>query len=993
MFIMLMTMPRFIVDNPPYCPHHRYEATVSEGAAPGTAVLRVEAIDDDEPQNARLRYVLIGDGADLFQMGRDDGRVTVAAALDRETSPTLRLLATVSDRDRPDWSCRSELAIALADINDNAPRFSAPAYTATLPEDAEPGTLVTKLHAADPDLGAAGRVRYSLPDTEDAFLLDPDSGIVTLRAPLDRETRASYSLRVLAADAGEPVRTATALLSITVADVNDNPPEFQFRQYSARVPELDAVGTELLRVTATSRDAGVNAEIYYSIIGGNERDAFSIDSRTGVISVARPLDYERTRQYLLTVQAVDGGSPPLSDVATVNITIVDGNDNPPVFAQEAYAARVREDATTGTLVAKLEADDADSGANGRVTYGIVRGDDDGRFAVDERTGAVTLAAALDRETRASYALVVRARDAGAPAMEAVTTLRVDVEDVNDNPPSFSSAEYSAVLQEDRPPGHAVLELLVTDADAPPNAGPFTFDFRSGNEMNAFRLDQDGVLRTAAGLNRRVRERHELTVRVFDNGIPPLYSDARVVVRVIEESRYPPVVTPLDVLVNSYLDEFPGGVVGRLHAADRDPYDRLVYALAPVGDAPYPATDLFAIDAGDGTVTASPRLDVGEYVLNATVSDGKYVGHALIRVTVALITDEMLAEAVIVRFREVTARDFVQSHRRGFVRAVSAAVGCRAEEVSVLSVQVSGESESRTRRQVARDLDVLFAAGDGAGGFLPAEELRRALHEKLEALEESARLVVEELVRGACVGCERGACRERVRLLPGVLVADAELVALAAPPHRLEAVCDLAPAAPLAPRQPPVLFLEGDGRLVYRMEPGGEQGSRVPEDELSISLRLRTLRPYGTLVSAVGRFDYAVLEVADGFVQFRMELGSGKARARVGVPVSDGAWHEVRLERRGSTARLTVDRHAAHAQSPAPARVLDARSATLTVGGGERPFAGCLSELRLAGAALPVSERGEGAGVTLLRAEGVRVLTECPPLPAPDVCASYPCLNG
>lgn len=807
-----------------------------------------------------------------------------------------------------------------------------------------------QVHATDADLGLNRLVRYSfVEETSGAFDLAADSGIITLRAPLDRETQAEHRLVLRASDGGRPALSATATLRLTVADVNDNPPEFEFHEYRATVPELDAPGTELLRVRATSRDTGVNADVYYSLVGGDDRDDFAVDRASGLLTVARPLDFERRREYLLTVQAIDGGTPPLSDLATVNITVLDGNDNAPRFTQSSYGARVREDAIVGMRVLQVIADDADSGANGRVAYSIARGDRESRFSIDPDTGYLAVAAPLDRETVPAYVLEVHARDRGLPALESTALVNVEVVDANDNPPVFAQDNYTAIVQEDRPLGHTILKFVVTDADAPPNAAPYTFDFQSGNEMGAFRLEQDGYLRSATRFNHRIKDRYVLQVRVFDNGTPPLYSDAWVYIKVIEESQYPPVVTPLEVLVNSYLDEFPGGVIGRVLASDRDAYDTLTYALAPVDGSPYPPTDLFEIDSADGILHAAPRLDVGDYRLNVTVDDGKFLGFAIVKVTVILISDEMLAQAVVVRFREVTDRDFVLSHRKGFVRAVAEATDCRPGDVVVIGVQSSGDEydegsrPERARRQVAQDLDVAFCVR-AAGGLLPADALRRRLHQHLERLEEGARLVVEELLRAACGGCVHGACAERVELRAPARAVSTDVYSLVAPPHLLRGRCECergfggercdraAPdcAACDAPA-PGVALLQGDGYLLYRLERGAVDGARLLDDELTLSLRFRTRRERGTLLAAAGRVDYAVLELAEGYLQFRMELGAGPAAVRAAVPVADGAWHAARLERRGASMRLTVDRRSALAQTPAPAAVLDVRADRLLLG--------------------------------------------------------------
>jgi len=149
-------------------------------------------------------------------------------------------------------------------------------------------------------------------------------------------------------------------------DVNDNPPEFTSKYYFATVAEGVPVGTDVVRLLATSRDFGVNAEITYAIVGGNEHRIFTIDPHSGLVSVAASIDYERSRAFFLTVQARDGGEPPLTNRATVNITVLDVNDNAPVFGQMSYSAAVSESSEVGVGILSLTATDLDQGENGRI---------------------------------------------------------------------------------------------------------------------------------------------------------------------------------------------------------------------------------------------------------------------------------------------------------------------------------------------------------------------------------------------------------------------------------------------------------------------------------------------------------------------------------------------------------------------------------------------------------------------------------------------------
>lgn len=342
------------LDNPPYCLKYRYRQALSESILPGSFVLTVTAKDVDGPDHSKLKYILAGEGSESFSLDEEAGHLKTVTHLDREKQSKYSLTAHVHDREHPSWECSSQIELIITDQNDNAPLFSLPYYSVALPEDVEIGTLVTKIHATDADIGINRKIKYSFIDSfNDHFRMTSDSGIVTLAKPLDRELRAMYNLSVKAIDQGTPQQSSTAYLVVNVQDINDNPPEFETKYYFATVPEIDAIGTEVVRVLATSKDIGANAEVYYSIIGGNEHKKFAINNKTGVITLIEMLDYERAKDYFLTIQAIDGGTPPLSNVATVNITVTDCNDNAPIFNQISYSARIKEDAQVGDKILQV----------------------------------------------------------------------------------------------------------------------------------------------------------------------------------------------------------------------------------------------------------------------------------------------------------------------------------------------------------------------------------------------------------------------------------------------------------------------------------------------------------------------------------------------------------------------------------------------------------------------------------------------------------------
>ncbi|XP_014488108.1 PREDICTED: fat-like cadherin-related tumor suppressor homolog [Dinoponera quadriceps] len=1054
-------------DNPPYCLRYRYREVLSEGSHPGAYVLTVLATDYDDEPNAKLRFYLTGDSNDKFSLDKETGVLKTVGQLDRESQARYSLTAHVQDRDKPMWECSSQLEILISDLNDNAPRFTMQTYSSTLPEDVEVGTLVTKVHATDDDIGINRKIRYEFVDSADGhFFVAPDSGIVTLGKPLDRETKAMYNVTVQALDQGTPQLMGIASLIVNVQDINDNPPEFASKVYFAKVPEIYAVGTEVARVLATSKDTGVNADIYYSIVGGNEHKKFQIDAKTGVVAIAEQLDYERARDYFLTIQAVDGGIPPLSNHATVNITVTDSNDNAPIFSEVSYRAAVREDAKIGEKVVQVYANDLDSEENGNVSYYIERGDRQKQFSIDSKTGQMSVAAPLDREEIAGYVLEVHARDSGIPVLSSFVMVNIEVMDANDNPPLFSLPNYTAVVQEDKPLGHTVLEFVVTDADTEPNAEPYTFDFRSGNEGDAFRLEQDGTLRTATKFNNRVKDKYVLHVRVFDNGSPPLWSDAWVVIKVIEESQYPPVITPLEVVINSYMDEYPGGIIGQVHATDQDQYDTLVFGLAP---SLVPNNDLFQIHEVDGTLVALPRLDVGEYRVNVSVTDGKFHSYSIVKVNVDLVTEKMLENSVIVRFREVSPEDFILSHRKGFVRTVRNAMNCRLKDIVIISVQPSSDEanliKSRAVRQaVHNDLDLLFAVKKPpASGFHASETVRESLNQHLEELEESTKLVVEEIVRFKCSKgyCFYGECQDRIVLEPKLITPVAtDVMSFVSPRHKhtIECsckegyagthcevvvnecarepcpmfkvcvpdssvqgyscqcpegfagqICDIDMSkchdkACYIPRNP--ISFSGKSYARYKIDKALIR--QTIEDRLNLSLRIRTVQPTGNLMYAAGKVDYNILEIVNGVMQYKFDLGSGEGLVSVSsVYVSDGQWHEVKLERESNNARLIVDGHVAHGSAPGINDILNLQSDDLYLGAEvrqhpsiigfedvQRGFVGCMDDVRIARVSVPLHMSGASSVAVLKRFANVEFSCDTATILVPaGICGSQPCQNG
>jgi len=227
----------------------------------------------------------------------------------------------------------------------------------------------------------------------------------------------------------------------------------------------------------------------------------------------------------------------------------------------------------------------------------------------------------------------------------------------------------------------VFTLSTVDADLDPNGPPFSYDIITGHDAG-FYVDNTGVIRTATSFSRPVRDGYRLTVRVFDNGTPPLFSDVDVRVMIVERSSSPPVITPLSTTVTvSGDDVFPGGIMGRVRAFDSDVADHLVFAIVREDDR-----RLFEIDAADGTLRALQGLDVGDYVINVSVTDGQFTRYADAELTVEGVSEDATESAVVVRLDGLTPEEFVGHHMNSFVLALQSELRVRNRAVKVLTTR-------------------------------------------------------------------------------------------------------------------------------------------------------------------------------------------------------------------------------------------------------------------------------------------------------------------
>uniref|UniRef100_A0A3B3UW61 Cadherin EGF LAG seven-pass G-type receptor 3 n=1 Tax=Poecilia latipinna TaxID=48699 RepID=A0A3B3UW61_9TELE len=618
-------------DNVPQFSEKRYVVAVKEDVRPHSEILRVSATDRDKDSNAAVHYNIIsGNSRGQFSIDSVTGEIQVVAPLDYESEREYTLRVRAQDNGRPPLSNNTGIvSVQVTDVNDNPPIFVSTPFQASVLESAPVGSSILHIQAIDTDTADNSRLEYRLTETgsDTPFVINSATGWVTVSSILDRESVEHYFFGVEARDYGMPPLSATASVTITVMDVNDNHPEFLQKEYYSRLNEDAAVGTSVVTVTAVDRD--VNSAVTYQITGGNTRNRFAISTAggAGLLSLALPLDYKQERRYILTVIASD---QTLQDTCKVHINITDANTHRPVFQSAHYSVSVNEDRPPGSTVVVISATDDDVGENARITYFLE--DNIPQFRIDPATGAITLQAELDYEDQMTYTLAITAKDNGIPQKSDTTYVEVNVNDVNDNAPQFLSPRYQGTVSEDAPPFTSVLQISATDRDAHAN-GRVQYTFQNGEDGDGdFTIEPtSGIVRTVRRLDRESVPFYELTAYAVDRGVPPQRTPVHIQVTVLDVNDNAPVFPADDFEVLVKENSAVGSVVAQITATDPDEgaNAQIMYQIVE-GNIP----EIFQMDIFSGELTSLIDLDYearNEYVIVVQATSAPLVSRATVRI--------------------------------------------------------------------------------------------------------------------------------------------------------------------------------------------------------------------------------------------------------------------------------------------------------------------------------------------------------------------------
>nr|XP_033783349.1 protocadherin gamma-B1-like [Geotrypetes seraphini] len=481
------------------------------------------------------------------------------------------------------------LKIEIEDINDNAPLFVKNTTFIELSESSLPGARILIDSAVDPDVGINSLQKYKLNQNQYFILSTKENAEgnkyaeLILEHPVDREKQNTHHLILTATDGGNPTRTGTTYIHVSVIDANDNPPIFSQEMFKISLKENIPVGTFVIQLKAMDVDQGINGEIVYSFtnVADSVHHKFSLDSRTGEIRVKELLNYEETAFFELNAEARDGGG--LFANCKVLIEVTDENDNAPEIELMSVSSPVPEDSPVGTVIALINVYDRDSGLNGKVSCHFQRDLPLQLISATNNYYKILTRESLDREKISMYNITVIATDKGSPLLSTSITIPLVISDINDNAPVFEQTSYVAYVLENNPPGVSIYNVKASDADLNVNS-QITYSLL-GNSIEEMSFasyisinSQTGIIYAQRSFDYEQLKEFELHVKAKDGGSPPLSSNASLRIFILDQN-----------------DNAPGILYPSLGSDGSDSFEM----VSPSSNTGTLVTKVIAVDADSG----------------------------------------------------------------------------------------------------------------------------------------------------------------------------------------------------------------------------------------------------------------------------------------------------------------------------------------------------------------------------------------------------------
>ncbi|XP_035505065.2 protocadherin gamma-A10-like [Scophthalmus maximus] len=547
-----------INDHSPTFKRNSIHFDISESANVGSRFSLMSAEDPDVGVNGLREYFLTENGNFILkQSSNADGKkyadMVLQTPLDRETNPHLSLKLIAVDGGSPQRSGTVNIDVTVLDANDNAPVFNQSVYKATVMENSPRGTYVTTVNATDADFGSYSVVTYHFSDLSsdfgDLFSINEQNGVISITNEIDYEKDKKYELGIDAKDQGG--LTDSSKVVIEVSDVNDNAPAISVMSFTSPVSEDSPPGTTVGIINVKDLDSGDNGQVNCRIeqnapfkIKSNLRNYYTLVTDT-------VLDRESATEYNITVVATDAGIPPLSTKRTFHLKVSDVNDNAPVFSQSVYSAFIVENNSPGVSVLILVAKDPDENQNARISYILedtnIGGSPVSNYvSVNAESGVIHAVRSFDYEQIKQLVFMVKAQDGGSPPLSSNVTVKVLIQDQNDNPPQvLYPVQTGGSLMAEMVPrsadvGYLVTKVVAVDVDSGQNAW-LSYKLQRATDRALFEVgSQNGEIRTIRQVTDKDAVKQRLTVIVEDNGQPS--RSATVVVNVAVADSFPEVLS-------------------------------------------------------------------------------------------------------------------------------------------------------------------------------------------------------------------------------------------------------------------------------------------------------------------------------------------------------------------------------------------------------------------------------------------------------------------
>nr|XP_046262315.1 protocadherin alpha-8-like isoform X7 [Scatophagus argus] len=430
-------------DNSPLFSKSLYKVQVVENSSIGTTLLTLTATDLDYGVNGEITYSFTERGRlnpdDKFALNDNTGEITVKGNIDYEHNQAYEIRVQARDKGTPPRIAHSKVLVEVIDVNDNAPEISVSSLMSPVKEDAEIGTAVAMVTITDRDGGKNGQTTCKITGSVPFKLTSNYKNYYSLLVdgPLDRESVSQYNVSIAATDAGTPSLSSTTVITVQISDVNDNPPRFLESVINVYVKENSPTGTTMYALTTLDSDLNDNAKATYRFINSSPKTTqiasmVNINSETGDIVSLQSFNYEELKTFQFKVQATDSGVPPLSTNVTVNVFILDENDNnPAILAPYSEHGSVNSEsipysAEAGYFVAKIRAVDADSGYNALLSYHLSEPKGNNLFRIGTSTGEIRTKRRMSDNDLKAHPLVVLVSDGGEPSLSATVSIDVVV---------------------------------------------------------------------------------------------------------------------------------------------------------------------------------------------------------------------------------------------------------------------------------------------------------------------------------------------------------------------------------------------------------------------------------------------------------------------------------------------------------------------------------------------------------------------------------------